>query len=64
MRKKELFVSHPCQHPIVILKDVKYKDLLTIVHFMYYGIVNVLQEELDSILKVREVSEYISVSNI
>ena len=49
---QELFISHPCQHPIVILKDVKYEDLCTIIHFMYYGEVNFAQEQLDSVLKV------------
>jgi hypothetical protein len=43
---------NPCQHPIVILKDVKYSDLKTMVDFMYYGEVNVSQEQLPAILKV------------
>uniref|UniRef100_A0A1A9WLT5 BTB domain-containing protein n=1 Tax=Glossina brevipalpis TaxID=37001 RepID=A0A1A9WLT5_9MUSC len=32
-----LFTTNPCQHPIVILKDVQYDDLKTMVDFMYYG---------------------------
>jgi hypothetical protein len=47
-----LFSVNPCQHPIVILKDVKYSDLKTMVDFMYYGEVNVSQEQLPAILKV------------
>jgi hypothetical protein len=47
-----LFSVNPCQHPIVILKDVKYNDLKTMVDFMYYGEVNVSQEQLPAILKV------------
>nr|CAD7395766.1 unnamed protein product [Timema poppensis] len=46
-----LFTVNPCQHPIVILKDVKYNDLKTMVDFMYYGEVNVSQEQLPAILK-------------
>lgn len=49
-----LFSVNPCQHPIVILKDVKYSDLKTMVDFMYYGEVNVSQEQLPAILKTAE----------
>ncbi|PSN52171.1 hypothetical protein C0J52_06449 [Blattella germanica] len=49
-----LFQSSPCQHPIVILKDVKYSDLKTMVDFMYYGEVNVSQDQLPAILKTAE----------
>lgn len=48
-----LFSVNPCQHPIVILKDVKYSNLKTIVDFMYYGEVNILQEDLTAVLKVQ-----------
>ncbi|XP_021915343.1 protein tramtrack, alpha isoform isoform X1 [Zootermopsis nevadensis] len=49
-----LFSVNPCQHPIVILKDVKYSNLKTIVDFMYYGEVNILQEDLTAVLKTAE----------
>ncbi|KAJ1525198.1 hypothetical protein ONE63_010030 [Megalurothrips usitatus] len=49
-----LFTLNPCQHPIVLLKDVKYDDLKVIVDFMYYGEVNVSQEQLPAILKTAE----------
>lgn len=45
---------NPCQHPIVILKDVKFIDLKVMVDFMYYGEVNVSQEQLPHILKTAE----------
>lgn len=51
---KELFISHPCQHPIVLLKDVNFKDLCTVIHFMYYGEVNIEQGQINSILKTAE----------
>ena len=47
-----LFGVNPCQHPIVILKDVTFEDLQVIVQFMYNGIVNVSSEKLPDILKV------------
>ncbi|XP_063696572.1 longitudinals lacking protein, isoforms H/M/V-like [Culicoides brevitarsis] len=49
-----LFTANPCQHPIVILKDVQFNDLKTIVDFMYYGEVNVSTEQLPQILKTAE----------
>ncbi|XP_063235275.1 protein tramtrack, beta isoform isoform X2 [Bacillus rossius redtenbacheri] len=49
-----LFTINPCQHPIVILKDVKYNDLKTMVDFMYFGEVNVSQEQLPAVLKTAE----------
>ena len=40
------------QHPIVILKDVAFEDLQTVVKFMYHGIVNVSSDKLPAVLKV------------
>ncbi|KAJ3660152.1 hypothetical protein Zmor_004621 [Zophobas morio] len=51
---QSLFTINPCQHPIVILKDVKFTDLKVMVDFMYYGEVNVSQEQLPYILKTAE----------
>jgi len=55
---------NPCQHPIVILKDVKYSDLKTMVDFMYYGEVNVSQEQLPAILKVLCIYIYVYTGNL
>jgi len=38
----------------VYLKGVKYKELLSVLNFMYQGEVNVAQEELNSFLTVAE----------
>ncbi|XP_046735073.1 longitudinals lacking protein, isoforms H/M/V isoform X3 [Diprion similis] len=51
---QSLFTVNPCQHPIVILKDVKFSDLKIMVDFMYYGEVNVSQDQLPSIIKTAE----------
>lgn len=51
---QSLFTTNPCKHPIVILKDVQYNDLKTMVDFMYYGEVNVSTEQLPQILKTAE----------
>ena len=42
------------QHLLLYLKDVKYKDILAVLDFMYMGEVNVAQEELNSFLSVAE----------
>lgn len=51
---KKLFKNNPCRHPIVILKDVRFEDLQSLVHFMYHGSVTVLNEQLPSLLKTAE----------
>ncbi|CAH2985140.1 unnamed protein product [Chilo suppressalis] len=45
-----LFVDNPSRHPIVILKDVKFADLRTMVDFIYYGEVNVTEDQLPKVL--------------
>ncbi|KAG6445613.1 longitudinals lacking protein, isoforms H/M/V isoform X3 [Manduca sexta] len=47
---QSLFVENPSRHPIVILKDVTFADLRTMVDFMYYGEVNVTEEQLPQVL--------------
>ncbi|XP_072748765.1 uncharacterized protein [Anoplolepis gracilipes] len=51
---RDLFKVNSCKHPIVILKDVNYRDLSAILHFMYQGEVNIKQEDIGSFLKVAE----------
>ncbi|XP_023237536.1 protein tramtrack, beta isoform-like isoform X1 [Centruroides sculpturatus] len=51
---QNLFLENPCKHPIVILKDMKYRDLKAIVDFMYRGEVNVSEDQLTALLKTAE----------
>lgn len=51
---EELFAENPCQHPIVILKDVSYADLTAMLEFMYRGEVNVPQEQLSTLLQTAD----------
>lgn len=51
---ESLFTENPCKHPIVILKDIRYADLKALVEFMYKGEVNVVQEQLPTLLKTAE----------
>nr|CAH7759543.1 unnamed protein product [Callosobruchus chinensis] len=51
---QSLFVDHPSRHPIVILKDVRFSELRTLVEFMYKGEVNVEYCQLSALLKTAE----------
>lgn len=51
---KEIFKDNPCQHPVIIFKNVKYDDLLSIVVYMYQGEVNIEQESLSTFLHTAE----------
>ena len=42
------------QHPLLYLKGVKYRELLSVLNFMYMGEVSVAQEELNTFLSVAE----------
>ncbi|KAH1012912.1 modifier of mdg4 isoform X3 [Dendroctonus ponderosae] len=52
---KELFRVNPCKHPIVILPDVNFGALRSLLHFMYQGEVSVSQEEIPTFMKVAEI---------
>lgn len=47
--------STPCKHPVIVLQDVAFSDLHSLVEFIYHGEVNVHQRNLSSFLKTAEV---------
>lgn len=49
-----IFTNHPEKHPIVILKDVPFADMKSLLDFMYRGEVSVDQERLTAFLRVAE----------
>ncbi|KAK7873553.1 hypothetical protein R5R35_008796 [Gryllus longicercus] len=49
-----LFTELPCQHPVVVLKDVKYGEMKAILEYMYRGEVNVAHDHLAALLKVAD----------
>lgn len=51
---KDIFKENPCQHPVIIFRNVKYDDLLSIVVYMYQGEVNIEQESLPTFLHTAE----------
>ena len=46
--------TNPCQHPIVILRDITEADLQCILKFMYHGEVQIAEEHLKDFLKTAE----------
>ncbi|XP_052901230.1 protein abrupt-like isoform X1 [Anopheles moucheti] len=52
---KDVFKENPCQHPVIIFKNVRYTDLMSLVEFMYQGEVSVPQEQLPSFLHTAEI---------
>ncbi|XP_076031066.1 protein bric-a-brac 1-like [Oratosquilla oratoria] len=49
-----LLCEAACQHPIIILQGVNWKELKAVVEFMYKGEINICQDQLGSLLKVAE----------
>lgn len=51
---QSLFFDNPCQHPIIIMRDVKWPELKAIVEFMYKGEINVNQDQISPLLAIAE----------
>ncbi|XP_055523474.1 broad-complex core protein isoforms 1/2/3/4/5 isoform X2 [Wyeomyia smithii] len=51
---QEMFMSNPCKHPIIVLKDVSVNVMQELLQFMYQGEVNVKHTELQSFMKIAE----------
>lgn len=47
---EDILCHTPCQHPIIIIKDLRFEELRTLVDFMYKGEVYVTQERLPTLL--------------
>lgn len=51
---QEMFMTNPCKHPIIVLKDVSVTVMQELLQFMYQGEVNVKHSELQSFMKIAE----------
>lgn len=47
-----LFFDNPCQHPIIIMKEVKWPELKAVVEYMYRGEINVCRDQIEPLLRV------------
>ncbi|XP_066593464.1 protein jim lovell-like isoform X1 [Prorops nasuta] len=50
----ELLRDNPCQHPIILMKDLKFWEVEALVKFMYRGEVNVAHDKLPQLLNAAE----------
>ena len=51
---RSVLKRNPHQHPLLFLKGIHYRELLSIITFMYHGEVNVAQDELNTFLAAAE----------
>lgn len=52
---RDILKNNPCQHPVIILREVPIEDLEAVLAFMYEGQVNVSQTRLHTFMKLAEV---------
>ncbi|XP_015177049.1 PREDICTED: protein abrupt isoform X2 [Polistes dominula] len=51
---RDVLRENPCRHPTIILKDVTASDVASLLRFMYYGEVNIGQEQLAGFLQTAQ----------
>lgn len=60
---KKMFQINPCQHPIVVLRDVSHKAMRDLLQFMYHGEVSVKREDLTNFIGTAEVLQIKGLTN-
>ncbi|KAF7271289.1 hypothetical protein GWI33_015807 [Rhynchophorus ferrugineus] len=61
---RRLLKANPCQHPIVILRDVQQKDMESLLRFMYNGEVHIGQEHLTDFLKTAQMLQVRGLADV
>ncbi|XP_011263254.1 protein abrupt isoform X3 [Camponotus floridanus] len=61
---RDLLKANPCQHPIVILRDVASSDMESLLRFMYNGEVHVGQEQLPAFLKTAQMLQVRGLADV
>ncbi|XP_076634222.1 uncharacterized protein LOC143348175 isoform X3 [Colletes latitarsis] len=61
---RSLLKANPCQHPIVILRDVASSDMESLLRFMYHGEVHVGQEQLAAFLKTAQMLQVRGLADV
>ncbi|KAF4518113.1 hypothetical protein B566_EDAN007814 [Ephemera danica] len=61
---ESIFRDHPCKHPVVIIHDVKIKEMQMVLEYMYKGELNVLEEELNSFVEIASLLDVRGLSNV
>lgn len=60
---QEIFEDNPCQHPVVILKGVRFSDLKSIIDFVYQGEVDIKPQNLNCFLKTAKTLQISGLPN-
>ncbi|XP_077295263.1 BTB/POZ-zinc finger protein abrupt isoform X2 [Arctopsyche grandis] len=61
---RKLLKANPCQHPIVILRDIQKKDMESLLKFMYNGEVHIGQEQLGDFLKAAQMLQVRGLADV
>ncbi|CAH2104139.1 unnamed protein product [Euphydryas editha] len=61
---RRLLKANPCQHPIVILRDIHDKDMESLLRFMYQGEVHIGQEQLKEFLKAAQLLQVRGLTDV
>ncbi|XP_022919185.1 protein abrupt isoform X2 [Onthophagus taurus] len=61
---KQLLKENPCQHPIIILRDVKQRDMDNLLRFMYNGEVHVGEDHLEEFIKACQMLQIRGLSEL
>ena len=51
---RNILMRNPNNHPLIFLRGVNHKDLQNLVHYIYQGMVNIAEEDLNRFLSVAE----------
>ena len=51
---QKLLVTNKHQHPLIYMRKIKHEHILSVLDFIYHGVVNVFQDDLDSFLAIAE----------
>ena len=51
---KTLLTENKHPHPLIYMRNIQERDLIAVVDFLYYGEVNILQENLDNFLNLAD----------
>ena len=51
---QKLLVTNKHQHPLIYMRKIKHEHIFSVLDFIYHGVVNVFQDDLDSFLAIAE----------
>lgn len=64
MFDRKLLKANPCEHPIVILRDIRAEDVESLLRFMYNGEVHIGHEQLSDFLKTAQLLQVRGLADV